>query len=95
MRIELQPFGFNGFMAGGANAVAHVRAAAEHLIDPAHFLVVPSGQAVEKPKPISISTMVHPLGILFDFVSFSLNMLESSFNAFPPLPKPIGTWDNL
>jgi hypothetical protein len=75
MRIELQSFIFNRFMASRANAVPRGQATAERLINLPHFLMVPARQAVEKPKPILIGTIVHPLSILFDFVSFPLQVL--------------------
>lgn len=94
MRIEFQTFGFDRFMAGGANAIARAWAAAEQSIDLTDLFMIPARQAVEQPEPILISATVHPLGVLFDLVSFALHMPESYLNAFPPLPKPIGTWDS-
>jgi hypothetical protein len=95
MRIELQPIGFNGFMAGSTNAVSGVRGAAEGLIDLPDLFMIPASQAVEKPEPILIGKVVHPLGVLFDLTSFSLKVLKGCLNALSPLPKPIGTGDNL
>jgi hypothetical protein len=95
MRIEFQPFGFNGFMTGGAYPIGDIRPGVEGLINLAYFIVIPVRKTVEKPEPILIGAMIHPLGILLDRLSFPLQMLQGHLNAFAPLPKPIGTGKNL
>jgi hypothetical protein len=75
MRIELQTFGFNGFVAGNTNTISDFGVAAESFIDLSHFFVVPPRQPIKKLEPILIRAVTHPLGILFDFAPFPLQML--------------------
>jgi hypothetical protein len=95
MRIELQPIGFNGFMAGGTNTVGTAWQAAEGSIDLPQFFMIPPHQTVEKPHPILIGEAVHPLGVLFDLNAFPLQVLKGCLNALTTLPKPLGTGGNV
>ena len=95
MRIELQSIGLDRFVTSSANTVGRVRGTAEGLIDLPHFFLVPPGQAVKQAEPVLIGKAIHPLGILFNLMSFPLKVLKSCFYALTPLPKPIGTGDDL
>ena len=75
VRIEFQAIGFNGFVTGATKAVADAGCAAKGSFDLPHLFMIPARQTIEESKPILICAVVHPLCVLFDLVSFTLQML--------------------
>jgi len=73
--MDLQSIGFDGFVARQAQTVTAFLNTIEYILDPFHFLAIPSGQAIKETDPVLICGSVDPLGVFFDFAVLFFKVL--------------------